>query len=156
MKIFKFATVLLAMMAMTASFSSCSKDVDKRMADDLEAKQNYWMEFTLSNPGSLSAAAQTKFIELFNQEIYNVEKKVDELICNPLYCTQDYAYNNWNKLLSLPDAENTLIQKVMIPVAQIQGVRDFEVTVTFSKDNKETILGTKVYKASEVISPSDL
>lgn len=156
MKIFKYATLLLAIMAMTTSFSSCSKDVDKRMADDLETKQNFWMEFTLSNPGSLNAEAKEKFIELFNQEIYNVEKKVDELICNPLYCTQDYAYNNWNKLLSLPDAENTLIQKVMIPVAQIQGVRDFEVTVTFSKDNKETILGTKVYKASEVISPSDL
>ncbi|MBQ7420104.1 MAG: hypothetical protein IJV17_05100 [Prevotella sp.] len=156
MKIFKFATVLLAMMAMTATFSSCSKDVDERVADELEAKQNFWMEVTLSNPGSLNAAAQSKFIELFNLKIYNVENKLDELICNPLYCTQDYATNNWNRLLNLPDEDNNIIQDVMKPVAKIQGVRDFEVTVTFSKDEKQTILGTKVYRAAEVISAADL
>ena len=151
MKIKKFATVLLAMMAMTVMFSGCSKDVDERVADDLDYKQNFWMEFSLSNPGSLDATAQQKFIELFNLHIYNVEKKADELICNPLYCTQEYAMNNWNRLLALPNADNDVIQKVMKPVSEMQGVRDFEVTVVFSKDEKQTILGTKVYKAAEVL-----
>ena len=94
MKILKYAIALFAIVAMTASVSSCSKDVDDRMADKVEAKQNFWIEFSLSNPGSLDAAAQVEFIELFNQVVYNVEKKQDELICNPLYVTEDYDRTN--------------------------------------------------------------
>ena len=152
MKIFKYAIALFAIVAMTASVSSCSKDVDERMADKVEAKQNFWMEFSLSNPGSLDATAQVQFIELFNQAIYNVEKKQDELICNPLYCTEDYARNNWERLLNLPNKDNDVITKVMKPIAESTGVKDFEVTVVFSKDEKQTILGTMVYRAAEVLA----
>ena len=152
MKIFKYAIALFAIVAMTASVSSCSKDVDDRMADKVEAKQNFWMEFSLSNPGSLDATAQTEFIKLFNKEIYGIENKVNEITCNPLYVTEDYARANWDKLVNLPNKDNDVIQKVMKPIAESTGVKDFEVTVVFSKDEKQTILGTMVYRAAEVLA----
>ena len=152
MKIFKYAIALFAIVAMTASVSSCSKDVDDRMADKVEAKQNFWMEFSLSNPGSLDATAQTEFIKLFNKEIYGIENKVNEITCNPLYVTEDYARANWDKLVNLPNDKNDVITKVMKPIAESTGVKDFEVTVVFSKDEKQTILGTMVYRAAEVLA----
>lgn len=152
MKIFKYAIALFAIVAMTASVSSCSKDVDERMADKVEAKQNFWMEFSLSNPGSLDATAQTEFIKLFNKEIYGIENKVNEITCNPLYVTEDYARANWDKLVNLPNKDNDVIQKVMKPIAESTGVKDFEVTVVFSKDEKQTLLGTMVYRAAEVLA----
>ena len=152
MKIFKYAIALFAIVAMTASVSSCSKDVDDRMADKVEAKQNFWMEFSLSNPGSLDAEYQTEFIRLFNLEIYGIENKLDALTCNPLYVTEDYARANWDKLVNLPNKDNDVITKVMKPIAESTGVKDFEVTVVFSKDEKQTILGTMVYRAAEVLA----
>lgn len=179
MKIFKYATALLAMIAMTASFSSCSKDVDERKSKDIEAKENFWMEVSVSNPGSLNDAviiitewikvsgktyevekarySGTEYFNLtFNKEIYGTENKIDALICNPIHNTSNYAWNNWNKLLALSDADNDIIQKVMIPVAKAAKVRDFEVTVTFSKDEKQSVLGTKVYKAADFVSAEDI
>lgn len=44
----------------------------------------------------------------------------------------------------------------MIPVAKAAKVRDFEVTVTFSKDEKQSVLGTKVYKAADFVSAEDI
>ena len=162
MKILKYAIALFAIVAMTASVSSCSKDVDDRMADKVEAKQNFWMEFSISNPGSLPSTTVTYkkltysgieyFNILFNLEIYGIENKVNELTCNPLYVTEDYARANWDKLVNLPNKDNDVIQKVMKPVAEETGVKDFEVTVVFSKDEKQTILGTMVYRAAEVLA----
>ncbi len=152
MRIFKYAIVLLAMMAVSVTFSSCSKDVDKRVADDLEGKEFFWMEFSLSNPGSLDAEGKVDFIQTFNFQVYGVENKVDELMCNPMYCTQDYATNNWNRFCALSLAENEFVTKVMVPVANRTGATDFEVTVTFSKNEKKDVLGTKVFKVSEALA----
>lgn len=158
MKIFKYVTVLLAAVAMTVMFESCDKDSDitgNPMADhntSVDGKQDFWIDFSLSNPGSLSQAAQARFIELRDTTIYG--EKLIKIIEHPMYCTQDYAMDNFNKVINLPNDKSDLVQKVMLPTSQFGGanVRDFEVTMTLSKDSMKTTLATHVFKAAEVLN----
>lgn len=156
MKIYKFVTVLVAVLAMSATFFSCDRDNDitgDPMADHTQGdKQDYWIDFTLSNPGSLSAAAQARFVELKDTTIYG--EKLIKVIEHPMYVTLDYATNNFNKVAALPNAENDIVQKVMKPISLFDGVqkKDFDVTMTLSKDSMRTVLATKVWKASEVLN----
>ena len=156
MKIYKFVTVLLAVLAMSATFFSCDRDNDitgDPMADHTQGdKQDYWIDFTLSNPGSLSAAAQARFVELKDTTIYG--EKLIKVIEHPMYVTLDYATNNFNKVAALPNAENDIVQKVMLPISLFDGAqkKDFDVTMTLSKDSMRTVLATKVWKASEVLN----
>ena len=148
MKILRYVLVLTAMVAMSASYMSCSKDIDP----EVDAKQNYWFDFKLSNPGSLNDEAQAKFTELVDEVIFgNAYDDPDARTHYPLYCSEDYARMNFNKVAALPNSESDIVQKIMKPVSQIQNVRDFEVTMTLSKDSMKTVLATKVYKAAEVL-----
>ena len=156
MKIYKYVTVLLAVLAMSATFFSCDRDNDitgDPMADHTQGdKQDYWIDFTLSNPGSLSAAAQARFVELKDTTIYG--EKLIKPIEHPMYVTLDYATNNFNKVAALSNEENDIVQKVMKPISLFDGVqkKDFDVTMTLSKDSMRTVLATKVWKASEVLN----
>ena len=147
MKVYKYLTVLLAFAAMSATFISCDKDVDP----DVDAKQNYWIDFTLSSAGSLSNAAQSRFIELRDTTIYG-EKGI-KIIEHPMYCTLDYAQNNFNAVAALANEDNDIVQKIMIPtfcVDTIGGVchNDFVVTMTLSKDSMNTVIATHSWSAS--------
>ena len=156
MKAIKYATVLLAVLAMSATFFSCDRDNDitgNPMADHTQGdKQDYWIDFTLSNPGSLSDAAQARFVELKDTTIYG--EKLIKVIEHPMYVTQDYAMDNFNKVAALSDAENDIVQKVMLPTSLYDGVqkKDFSVTMTLSKDSMRTVLATKVWNAAEVLN----
>ena len=156
MKIYKFVTVLVAVLAMSATFFSCDRDNDitgDPMADHTQGdKQDYWIDFTLSNPGSLSEAAQARFVELKDTTIYG--EKLIKVIEHPMYVTLDYATNNFNKVAALSNEENDIVQKVMKPISLFDGVqkKDFDVTMTLSKDSMRTVLATKVWKASEVLN----
>lgn len=156
MKIYKFVTVLVAVLAMSATFFSCDRDNDitgDPMADHTQGdKQDYWIDFTLSNPGSLSAAAQARFVELKDTTIYG--EKLIKVIEHPMYVTLDYATNNFNKVAALSAEENDIVQKVMLPISLFDGAqkKDFDVTMTLSKDSMRTVLATKVWKASEVLN----
>ena len=156
MKIYKYVTVLLAVLAMSATFFSCDRDKEitgDPMADHTQGdKQDYWIDFTLSNPGSLSAAAQARFVELKDTTIYG--EKLIKAIEHPMYVTLDYATNNFNKVAALSNEENDIVQKVMKPISLFDGVqkKDFDVTMTLSKDSMRTVLATKVWKASEVLN----
>ena len=156
MKAIKYVTVLLAVLAMSATFFSCDRDNDitgDPMADHTQGdKQDYWIDFTLSNPGSLSDAAQARFVELKDTTIYG--EKLIKVIEHPMYVTQDYAMDNFNKVAALSDAENDIVQKVMLPTSLYDGVqkKDFSVTMTLSKDSMRTVLATKVWNAAEVLN----
>ena len=156
MKIYKYVTVLLAVLAMSATFFSCDRDNDitgDPMADHTQGdKQDYWIDFTLSNPGSLSDSAQARFVELKDTTIYG--EKLIKVIEHPMYVTLDYATNNFNKVAALSNEENDIVQKVMKPISLFDGVqkKDFDVTMTLSKDSMRTVLATKVWKASEVLN----
>lgn len=158
MKIYKFVTVLVAVLAMSATFFSCDRDNDitgNPMADHTQGdKQDYWIDFTLSNPGSLSAAAQARFVELKDTTIYG--EKLIKPIEHPMYVTLDYAMNNFNKVAALSAAENDIVQKVMLPTSLFDNPKsakkDFSVTMTLLKDSMRTVLATKVWNASEVLN----
>ena len=141
---------------MSATFFSCDRDNDitgDPMADHTQGdKQDYWIDFTLSNPGSLSEAAQARFVELKDTTIYG--EKLIKVIEHPMYVTLDYATNNFNKVAALSNEENDIVQKVMKPISLFDGVqkKDFDVTMTLSKDSMRTVLATKVWKASEVLN----
>ena len=154
MKIYKYVTVLLAVLAMSATFFSCDRDNDitgDPMADHTQGdKQDYWIDFTLSNPGSLSDSAQARFVELKDTTIYG--EKLIKPIEHPMYVTLDYAMNNFNKVSSIPNEESDIVQKIMIPtfcVDTIGGVchDDFIVTMTLSKDSMKTVLATYSWNA---------
>ena len=141
---------------MSTTFFSCDRDNDitgDPMADHTQGdKQDYWIDFTLSNPGSLSEAAQARFVELKDTTIYG--EKLIKVIEHPMYVTLDYATNNFNKVAALSNEENDIVQKVMKPISLFDGVqkKDFDVTMTLSKDSMRTVLATKVWKASEVLN----
>lgn len=160
MKINKYVTVLLAVAAMASSFMSCNRDNDitgDPMADhsqNINGKQDFWIDFQLSNPGSLSEAAQARFIELRDTTIYG--EKLIKIIEHPMYVTENVARDNFNKVAAIPAEANDIVQKIMIPTAKIQKVRDFAVTMTLSKDSMRTVMNTYTWNASEVISADDL
>lgn len=162
MKIYKYVTVLLAVLAMSATFFSCDRDNDitgDPMADHTQGdKQDYWIDFQLTNPGSLSPAAQARFVELKDTVIYG--EKLIKVIEHPIYETLEYVTDNFNRVANLPVEENDIIQKVMKPTAAYDGIvdksgiikKDFVVTMVLSKDSMRTVLATKDWPAAEVLN----
>ena len=148
MKNLRYVIVLMAMVAVSVSYTSCSKDIEP----EIEAKENFWFDFKLSNPGSLNTAAQTRFTELVDSVIFGgVYDNPVTKTHYPIYNTEAYARANFDKIVALPNSESDIVQKIMLPVSKIQNVKDFEVTMTLSKDSMNTVLATKVYKAQEVL-----
>lgn len=160
MKAFKYVSVLLVMLAMSATFFSCNRDHDitgNPVVDpnvETNGKQMYWIDFNLSNTGSLNEAAQARFIELRDTTIYG--DKGIKIIEHGMYVTEEYARTNFSAVAAVPASESDIVQKIMIPTAKIQKVRDFDVTMTLSKDSMRTVMNTYTWRASEVISADDL
>jgi hypothetical protein len=162
MKIFKYVSVFVAFAAMSLTFISCDRDNDitgNPMADHTNGdKQDYWIDFTLSNPGSLSAAAQARFVELKDTTIYG--DKLIKVIEHPMYETLDYVMKNFNAVAAVPANESDIVQKIMKPTSAYDGIqdktgaikKDFVVTMTLSKDSMRTVLATKEWKAAEVLN----
>ena len=162
MKIFKYVSVFVAFAAMSLTFISCDRDNDitgNPMADHTNGdKQDYWIDFTLSNPGSLSAAAQARFVELKDTTIYG--DKLIKVIEHPMYETLDYVMKNFNAVAAVPANESDIVQKIMKPTSTYDGIqdktgaikKDFVVTMTLSKDSMRTVLATKEWKAAEVLN----
>ncbi len=162
MKIFKYVSVFVAFAAMSLTFISCDRDNDitgNPMADHTNGdKQDYWIDFTLSNPGSLSAAAQARFVELKDTTIYG--DKLIKVIEHPMYETLDYVMKNFNAVAAVPANESDIVQKIMKPTSAFDGIqdktgaikKDFVVTMTLSKDSMRTVLATKEWKAAEVLN----
>lgn len=163
MKIYKYVTVLLAVAAMSATFFSCDRDNDitgNPLVDhsqSVNGKQDYWIDFTLSNAGSLTQAAQDRFIELRDTTIYG--EKLIKIIEHPMYVTEDYALNSFNKVAAIDAAESDIVQKIMKSTALVDTPAvhlDFVVTMTLSKDSMRTVLNTYNWEAAKVLSASDL
>lgn len=171
MKIYKYVSVLLAVLAMSATFISCDRDKDitgDPFVDhnkEVNGKQDYWIEFSLSNPGSLTPEAQTTFTHKIVEVIYpedwaNGVREI-KFIEHPMYVTKDYALNNFNKVAALPNEENDIVQKIMIPtfcVDTVGGVchDDFEVSMTLSKDSMKTVLGSFKWSAKNAFNGPEL
>lgn len=161
MKIFKYVTVLLAVAAMSVAFTSCSKENDitgNPIADhtqDVDGKQDYWISFTL-NPGSLNAEAIAMYHATFAEQIYPDDFAKGEREINflehPMYVTEEYARTNFNRIKAIPSAENDIVQEVMKPVAMFAKTKDFDVVMTLSKDNMETVLDTYTFRGQEVLA----
>ena len=151
---------------MTVGFVSCDKDNDitgDPMADHsttVNGKQDYWIDFNLSNPGSLNQESQTTFTQKIVEVIYpedwaNGVRQIKP-IEHPMYVTEAYAKSNFDAVAAIPASKSDIVQKIMIPTAKIQKVRDFAVTMTLSKDSMRTTLATFTWNAAEVISAEDL
>ena len=158
MKIFKYVSVFVALAAMSLTFMSCDRDnniTGNPMADHNQGdKQDYWIDFQLSTPGSLSSAAQARFVELKDTTIYG--EKLIKVIEHPIYESLDYVMDNFNKVAALSNEENDIVQKVMKPTSVFDDAKnpkkDFIVTMVLSKDSMRTVLATKEWKAAEVLN----
>lgn len=129
------------------------------MADhnqEVNGKQDYWFTFELSNPGSLSQEAQTEFTQKIVEVIYPEDwaKGVREIkfIEHPMYVTKDYAINNFNAVVAVPNSESDLVQKIMLPVAKLGKTKSFDVTMTLSRDSMRTTLASHVFRGDEVLA----
>ena len=157
MKVLRYLIVLVAMTAVSTTFFSCDRENDitgNPVVDpneEVDGKRMYWIDFQLSNAGSLSQAAQDRFIELRDTVIYG-EKGI-KIIEHPMYVTRDYAMTNFNKVVDLPSSESDLVQKVMKPTSVYGGtdVRDFVVTMSLSIDSMKTVIASHEFRAADVL-----
>jgi len=146
MKKLQYVIALLAIISMGFSITSCDKEVNP----DVDAKQNYWIDFQLSNAGSLSQEAQKKFIVYRDSVIYNAYNV--NVIEHGMYCTEEYAMKNFNAVAAIPASENDVVQKIMVPTAKFGNTNNFDVTMTLSKDSMNTVIATKTWRGTECIS----
>ena len=159
MKIFKFLTVLLTLAAMSTVFVSCNRDNDitgDPFADHTQGeKQDYWISFELKS-ASLSSEAIAFYNATLAEQIYPDDYAAGtreiKFIEHPMYVTEEYARNNFNRVKNIPAAENDLVQKVMVPVALFAKTKDFEIVMTLSKNNMETVLDTYTFRGQEVLA----
>jgi hypothetical protein len=162
MKIYKYVTMFLAFVAMSATFISCDRDNDitgnpfTDHGQEVDGKQDYWISFELT-PGSLTqeeiAFYNATLAEQIYPDDYAAGTREIKFIEHPMYVTEDYARNNFNKVSALSNEENDIVQKVMIPTfcADTTGGRcpnDFTVTMTLSKDSMKTVLATHTWNAA--------
>lgn len=155
MKVFKYVTVLLAVAAMSATFFSCNREND--ITGDPFGGEHYWIDFTLSNPGSLSQAAQDRFVELRDTIIYG-EKGI-KIMEHPMTCTEQYAKTNFEAVAAVANAESDIVQKIMIPTFCVDTPavhNDFVVTMTLSKDSMRTVIATHTWNASSTFDAQEI
>ena len=160
MKVLRYLIVLVAMTAVSATFFSCDRENDitgNPVVDpneEVNGKRMYWIDFQLSNAGSLSQAAQDRFVELRDTVIYG-EKGI-KIIEHPMYVTRDYAVTNFNNVVNLPNSESDLVQKIMKPTSEFgvaagSEVRDFVVTMSLSVDSMKTVILSHDFRAADVL-----
>ena len=129
MKTIKYVMMLAVLFIVAGAFSSCDKDVDP----DVDAKQNYWIEISLSNPGSLSATGQQTFSDLVEEVVYGGGAHFS------MYCTESYARTNFQAVVASMTASSDFATKVVQPTAAAGGASNFEFTITLSRqDGEET------------------
>jgi len=163
MKIYKYLTVFLAFVAMSATFISCDRDNDitgDPFADHTQGDvQDYWISFELT-PGSLTqeeiAFYNATLAEQIYPDDYAAGTREIKFIEHPMYVTEEYARNNFNRVKSIPASENDIVQKVMVAVAKKAKKKDFDVTMKLSKNNMETVLDTYVFAGSQVLADVDI
>lgn len=120
MKIFKYVVALVAILSMTFSFTSCSKDVNP----DVDAKQWYLIEFAVASQGSLTDAEVALFDAKVTEVIY--AGQTDRY---PMFVTSDYAYNSFNTIAG--KGKNSDVQKKVVnAIVKETGKKDFQVSMT--------------------------
>lgn len=147
MKILKYVAAIVALIAMTFSFSSCSRELDPDNPND--GKSWYRCEIAIDNAGSLTEEQQTTLSNTIDVII-----GLDKNESHPYsFCTKEYMQTNFNKIVALSASENDIIQKIIIPVANETGVKDFTVKFVLQQKNGDdaTDLQTVVYKASDYV-----
>jgi len=165
MKIYKYVTMFLAFVAMSATFISCDRDNDITgnpfvdHGQEVDGKQDYWISFELT-PGSLTqeeiAFYNATLAEQIYPDDYAAGTREIKFIEHPMYVTEEYARNNFNRVKSIPASENDIVQKVMVAVAKKAKKKDFDVTMKLSKNNMETVLDTYVFAGSQVLADVDI
>ena len=75
-----------------------------------------------------------------------------KFIEHPMYVTEDYAINNFNAVVAVPNSESDLVQKIMLPVAKLGKTKSFDVTMTLSRDSMRTTLASHVFRGDEVLA----
>ena len=156
MKIFKFVAAVIALIAMTFSFSSCSRELDPDNPND--GKGWYRCEIAIDHAGSLTEEQQT----LLSNTI-DVTIGLDKNEAHPYtFIHEADMRTNYNKIVALSASENDIIQKIIVPVANTTGVKDFTVKFVFQHktsvtnsegqtEDKVDDLQTVVYKASDYV-----
>lgn len=161
MKIYKYVSVFVALVAMSLTFISCDRDKDITGnpfdSHTQGGYQDYWIDFKLSNAGSLSQEAQDRFKELVGEVIYN--DKTAKIIEHPMYNTEDYVRNNFNKIAAIADAENDIVQKIMIPTFCVDTPavhNDFVVTMTLSRDSMRSVIAEHSWNATSTLNVQEI
>lgn len=156
MKILKYVAAVITLIAMTFSFSSCSRELDPDNPND--GKSWYRCDIVLDNAGSLTEEQQT----LFSNTV-DVTIGLDKNEAHPFtFCQKNYMQTNFNAIAATEASKNDIIQKIIVPVANKTGVKDFTVklvlqhktTITNSEgqsEDKVEDLQTIVYKASDYV-----
>jgi len=157
----KYVSVFLALLAMSATFISCDRDNDITgdpfvdHTKEVNGKQNYWIAFDLS-AGNLSEEAQAFYHATFAEQIYPVDyangARQINFIEHPIYESLNYVTTNFNKVKTIPASENDLVQKVMLPVAKFAKTKNFDVTMTLSKDSMKTVIDSYTFVGAEVLA----
>ena len=141
MKINKIVTVLLAVVAMTATFASCSRDKDitgDPFADHSKTnaygEKNYWINFELSNAGSLNADVQAQFPQIVGIVVY--QNKDIKIYDQPIYETESYVRNNFQKIVDYENSnEDGDIREIIKQTSEYaNGVKDFAVSMVLYSD----------------------
>ena len=123
MKIMKYVAAAFAAVAMTLSFSSCSRDLDP----DVDSMGWYRCEVTLDNQGSLSEEGVAAFEDAVNAA-YGLEHGATHYFS---HCTKAYMESNYNATVALSNDKNEIFTKIIAPVVASQGVSDFTVKFAF-------------------------
>jgi len=144
MKNLKYIVALMLMLTMGFSYTSCDKDVDPAGP----SLTSYTTDVVLSDPGSLSAAAQTHFTGLVDSTLWWNSTGL-KVVHSSLRCTESYALQNFNAMIGVEDSENDIIQKIIVPMIDEYGVRDFAVTCKLTQDSTQNVIASKVYYAKD-------
>ncbi len=153
MKIMKYVAAAFAAVAMTLSFSSCSRDLDP----DVDSMGWYRCEVSLDNQGSLSEEGVAAFEDAVNAA-YGLEHGATHYFS---HCTKAYMESNYNATVALSNDKNEIFTKIIAPVVASQGVSDFTVKFAFEEqitsknaegEEVKTVkeLKSVIYKASDL------
>ena len=133
MKISKYVTVLLAVVAMAATTVSCDREKDITGAP-FESLQKYWINFELT-PGSLSTDAQAQFPGIVGLVVY--QNKDVKIWDNPIQTNdQSYVLRNFDKAVEAENSsDNGTIRQIMQQTSAAgKGVKDFSVSMVLYSD----------------------
>ena len=93
---------------------------------------------------------------IYPEDYANGVRKID-FMEHPMYVTEEYARNNFNKVKAIPAADNDIVQKVMVPVAMNARTKNFDVTMTLSvrchyQQREQPLLDTYVFRGEVVLA----